>query len=211
MIDEGVIKFELDWEVGPAPDPALVAELNRWREPLFAAGLIGHYREADVGYGNLSIRSRGDGHFVISGTQTGHIAAPGPEHYALVTSYDIAANRLRCRGPVRASSESMTHAALYELSAEIGAVVHVHSAALWQTLRNRLPTTRPDVGYGTPEMADEFRRLYRETEFAVGGLAVMGGHEEGIVATGCDVAQAAQRILDVCEYEKDRQTGSMDR
>ena len=105
----------------------------------------------------------------------------------------------------------MTHAALYELSAEIGAVVHVHSAALWQTLRNRLPTTRPDVGYGTPEMADEFRRLYRETEFAVGGLAVMGGHEEGIVATGCDVAQAAQRILDVCEYEKDRQTGSMDR
>lgn len=202
MIDEGVIKFELDWQEGPPPDPALVAVLNRWREPLYAAGLIGHYRELDVGYGNLSIRGRGDGHFIVSGTQTGHLAQPGAEHYTLVTDYDIAANRLSCRGPVRASSESMTHAALYELSAGIGAVVHVHSATLWRRYGKRLPTTRPDVAYGTPAMADEFRRLYRDTAFAADGVAVMGGHEDGIVATGAGVAQAAQRILDLSKSEK---------
>lgn len=49
--------------------------------------------------------------------------------------------------------------------------------------------------YGTPEMAREFPRLYHETDFADSGVAVMAGHEEGIVAFGADTGQAAERIL----------------
>ena len=44
-------------------------------------------------------------------------------------------------------------------------------------------------------MAYEFRRLYEETDFAEQGVAVMGGHEEGIVAFGQTIEQAEQRIL----------------
>ncbi|MGB0514487.1 MAG: class II aldolase/adducin family protein, partial [Wenzhouxiangellaceae bacterium] len=133
--------------------------------------------------------------FIISGTQTGHIERTGPGHWSTVTEYDIDANRVLCEGPVQASSEALTHAAIYELDPAIGAIAHVHSAELWTRLLNRLPTTAPDVPYGTPDMAREFGRLYRETDFAESGVAVMAGHEEGIVAFGPDITHATKRVL----------------
>jgi len=198
MIDEGYIKFELEWIDCAAPTPDEVAQLREWRRPLFAAGLIGHYAELNIGYGNISVRSR-DGHFIISGTQTGHLQDPDEQHYARVTDYDIAANRVRCEGRIRASSESMTHAALYELDPNINAVVHVHSAPLWRKLLDVRPTTAASVAYGTPAMAEEFRRLYHETVFAVDGIAIMAGHDEGIIGTGHGMAEASQRILALCD------------
>lgn len=194
-IDEGYIKFHSDWTAGAAADPTLVALLDRWRRPLFDAGLIGHYDELGVGYGNLSVRVDDGREFVISGTQTGRVATTTGQHYAQVTGYDIGANRVTSTGPVEASSESLTHAAIYELDPAINAVVHVHSAPLWQACLGRLPTTADDISYGTPEMAREFERLYRETDFAVGGIAVMAGHEEGIIAFGASLEEAAKRIL----------------
>ncbi|MDJ0814510.1 MAG: class II aldolase/adducin family protein [Woeseiaceae bacterium] len=193
-IDEGYIKFESHWTPGPAADPELTALLDRWRQPLFDAGLIGHYDELGVGYGNLSVRARDSG-FVISGTQTGHIRNTGGPHYALVTDYDIAANQVFSTGPVEASSESLTHAAIYELDATISAVVHVHSASLWAKHLGRLPTTADDISYGTPEMARELERLLRNTAFATSGVAVMAGHEEGVIAYGRSLEEAAGRIL----------------
>jgi len=203
VIDEGVIKFELDWTEAPPPDPRGARLLDRWRRPLYRAGLIGEYAEERVGYGNLSLRRADDGRFLITGTQTGHLPKLGPEHFALVTGYDIEANSVACRGPIRASSKSMTHAAIYELSPDIGAVVHVHDAALWRQWGGVLPTTRADVPYGTPAMAAEFGRLYRETAFARDGLAVMGGHEDGIVGTGHGIAEAARRILELHGRSRD--------
>lgn len=197
MIDEGYIKFDIDWRCGPPPDVQTVADLNRWRKPLYEAGLIGEYADLGIGFGNISMRSGAAGQFVISGTQTGHLGDLGPEHYALVTDYDIAANRVSCSGQVKASSESMTHAAIYELNPAITGVVHVHSAAMWNRLINRLPTTNPDVAYGTPAMAQEFLRLYHDTDFAEKGVAIMAGHDEGILSFGTDLTEAAGRILDL--------------
>ena len=200
MIDEGYIKFDLDWQPGPAPAAATVAVLNDWRRPLYTAGLIGHYADHGVGFGNLSLRNQ-DGGFVISGTQTGHLEELTAEHYTTVTAWNIAANRVCSRGPGKPSSESLTHAALYDLDPAINAVVHVHSAKLWTRHINVLPTSDASVPYGTPEMAAEFQRLYRETGFAAEGVAVMAGHEEGIVATGDDIALAARRILSLLDEE----------
>ena len=197
MIDEGYIKFESDWQRGPALKRADVDELIAWRRPLFAAGLIGHYEELGIGFGNLSKRSNDAGLFVISGTQTGHLPELGPEHFALVTAFDVALNRVSSRGAAEASSESMTHAVLYDVDESIGAVAHVHSRELWVSLKGKLPTTDPAVAYGTPEMADEFRRLYRETDFPVGGVAVMAGHDSGLISIGETVAQAWRRLLDL--------------
>jgi ribulose-5-phosphate 4-epimerase/fuculose-1-phosphate aldolase len=197
MIDEGYIKFESDWQRGPALDRADVDELIAWRRSLYEAGLVGYYDELGVGFGNLSKRSDGAGLFVISGTQTGHLPELGPEHFALVTAFDVALNRVCSRGAAEASSESMTHAVLYDVDESIGAVAHVHSRELWESLMGDLPTTDSEVAYGTPEMADEFRRLYRETDFPVGGVAVMAGHDSGLISIGETVEQACQRLLDL--------------
>lgn len=195
MIDEGVIKFDCKWTRGPLPHHAVISDLNRWRRPLFDAGLIGHCKDTGVGFGNISMRVGLDVQFVISGTQTGHLANLTRSHYAQVTDWDIRDNRVTCRGQVKASSESLTHAAIYALDPAIKAIAHIHSDALWQELRDKIPTTNPKVPYGTPEMAEEFRRLYRDTNFASFGLAVMAGHDGGLVSIGRDMAEAASRFL----------------
>jgi len=198
-IDEGYIKYQSFWTKAPATHPAAAEKLESWRRPLFDAGLIGEYREYGIGYGNISIRCGEPGQFLISGTQTGNVATTDRAHYSLVTAWGIHANRVCCVGPVQASSEAMTHAAIYELDLNIGAIVHVHSEVLWQRFLNVLPTTSPDVAYGTPEMANEFRRLYRDTDFRKSALAVMAGHDEGLLSFGDTLEEAAIRILDLQE------------
>ena len=193
MIDEGYTKYEVDWTPSEPLGTDAISELDRWRRELHRAGLIGYDESHGVGYGNISTRY-GE-HFIISGTQTGHIEDTGPEHYALVTASDIAGNRVSCSGPVQASSESLTHAAIYAAAPDVKAIVHVHDGELWRASLGRIPTSGRDVPYGTPEMADEFGRLLEETGFAEIGVAAMGGHEGGLIATGDSVREAATRML----------------
>jgi ribulose-5-phosphate 4-epimerase/fuculose-1-phosphate aldolase len=203
MIDEGYTKFKVDWSDRSPLDRPETAELERWRRPLFEAGLVGHYPDLNVGYGNLSVRVEGGGLFVISGTQTGHLPRTDRHHYALVTGVNIGENSVTCVGGTQASSETLTHAAIYELDLSINAVVHVHSAMLWERLKHTVPTTDVDVAYGTPDMADEFRRLYRETSLPRTGVAVMAGHESGLLSLGQNLQDATLRILSLhAEYER---------
>lgn len=194
-LDEGYIKYQSSWTEDAAPDPASAALLERWRRPLHSAGLIGYYKDPGVGYGNISMRSTGVGLFLISGTRTGHLKNTTDAHYALVTAYDIDNNTVASTGPVQASSEALSHAAIYELDADIGAVVHVHSPDLWHRHIFELPTTAADVAYGTPEMAREFKRLFTGTPFADSGVAVMAGHANGLVSFGATPDEAATRLL----------------
>ena len=150
MIDEGYIKYESHWTPGPSTHVEATRLLETWRRPLYEAGLIGQYEDIGVGYGNISVRRGSSGLFLISGTQTGHLPATDEGHYSLVTDCDVRSGIVRCSGPIQASSEAMTHAAIYNLGDAIGAVVHVHSRALWRERQGDLPTTDPDVPYGTP-------------------------------------------------------------
>ncbi len=199
MVDEGYIKFNSKWHKDAPLAETVIADLNHWRQRLYEAGLIGFYDALKVGFGNISMRCGEPGHFIISGTQTGHLPVLRNSDYVLVTEHDVARNHVTCRGPVEASSESLTHATLFDLDPAIQAVVHVHSKVLWLRLMHKVPTTDVSVSYGTPEMAHEFTRLYRDTEFAKTGIAVMAGHDEGIVSIGTSVKEAAERILEVAE------------
>lgn len=201
-VDEGYIKYDIDWTPGPAPDVEIAKKLDTWRRPLFAAGLIGEYPDLRIGYGNISVRCGAPGQFLISGTQTGKLETTTADHYALVTAVDVDANRVSCTGPVKASSEAMTHAAIYALDERIEAVVHVHSKVLWDRYIGELPTTDAKVTYGTPEMAREFARLYAECGFDRVGIAIMAGHEEGIVSFGHSLETAAQRLLTLSPPEE---------
>jgi len=195
MIDEGYIKFESHWQETAALDNPQIATLIKWRRPLYAAGLIGHYSEENVGFGNISLRIAAQRQFLISGTQTGHLPELGNEHFALVTDYDIAGNSVVSEGASEASSESMTHAAIYELDQRIRAVVHVHSDRLWLRLKESAATTDASIAYGTPGMAREFDRLFESTDFSTTGIAAMAGHEAGLIGIGESLQEAAERIL----------------
>jgi L-ribulose-5-phosphate 4-epimerase len=197
MIDEGVIKYHCQWISGPALAADHLVDLMVWRDRLHQAGQIGLYPNG-IGYGNISLRLSSQS-FAISGTQTGHLATTTPDHYTLVDGWDIDRNTLHCTGPLKASSESLTHAALYDFSPEIQSVIHIHNRDLWQHCQGQLPTTAATVPYGTPAMAYEMRRLLQQGDLAQRRILIMAGHEEGVLAFGPTLDSAAQvlnRYLD---------------
>jgi len=188
MIDEGYIKFQCHWEKTIALQNDL-SELISWRNTLFQLGLIGHYPDINVGFGNISQKLEGK-QFIISGTQTGHIEHIQAEHFTTVIDYNIATNEVWCKGPVKASSESMTHAMIYDNDPLAEGVIHIHSSVLWKQLINKVSTTKKEVPYGTPEMANEITRLFNETDVKNQKIIVMAGHEEGILSFGASLAEA---------------------
>ena len=136
MIDEGYIKYQIDWTETPPIDRDL-SELIKYRNLLWDQQLIGYYQDHGVGYGNISILSDQGPEFVISGTQTGHIPQLDQSHFALATTWDLEQNTLACSGPIKASSEALTHAAVYACSPKIKAVIHIHSRKLWDYMLPR--------------------------------------------------------------------------
>jgi len=191
MLD-GATKFICHHVPGAAPPD--IDDLVRWRNVLRRMALIGVDTDG-IGYGNISMR-RGDG-FVISGTQTGHIYLATEEEFTFVADVDIETNELCCMGPVAASSESMTHAAIYRAASWVNAVAHAHDNTLWKRLIDIVPTTHRDIPYGTPAMAMEFERLLRETSFPIERVAVMGGHDGGLVFVGENLEEAGRKGTDM--------------
>lgn len=189
MEAEGVIKYRLRHRASPPLPWETIAELDGWRGILHRIGLIGQDpgRYGGVGFGNVS-RRLGDGRFLITGSQTGHLATLGAQHYVTVERCDIAANTIQSHGPLPPSSEAMTHAACYAASPAIGWVMHVHCPELWRNAsRLDLPVTPPEIGYGTPEMAEAVARLAGHHPLPL--LVAMGGHEDGIIACGATAAE----------------------
>jgi len=201
---EGVIKFALDYQPGPPYVGPELVELNAWRQILWQLGLIGcdPGRYEGLGYGNVSRRTgtfAGDPHqrrFLVSGTQTGGMAQLGAEHYVQVLECHPGSNAVRAVGPIRPSSEALTHGALYAVDNHLKAVLHVHSPEIWQAaLLLGLPVSDHRVPYGTPEMAAEMQRLYADDHVRGGGLIVMGGHADGVVAFGAGLAVAGSLLV----------------
>ncbi len=192
VTEEGYTKFTCRFRKSKALSHSVIKELDLYRQKLYDRSLIGAYSNK-VGYGNISIRK--DGNLIITGSTTGNHAHLSAKHYSKVTSFDIERNQVQCTGAIPASSETMTHAALYECSREIGAVIHVHSLEMWKKYKGRLPTTSESAAYGTPEIAREVQRLYRQTSFSERKVAVLGGHKEGLVAFGKNLEDAYQALI----------------
>ncbi len=189
MRDEGVIKFGSNWKKEEALPEVRIKELIQIRKKLFDLNLIGVYPDG-IGYGNLSLLLEPEKQFVISGSQTGHLSEVTPQHFSLVTSYSVARNQINCRGPIQASSESLTHAMIYETFMGVKAVIHVHSPLLWKQMLNKVPTTGTQIAYGTPQMAREIKRLADETDLRQSKILVMAGHEDGIITFGKNLDEA---------------------
>ncbi|HPD81848.1 MAG TPA: class II aldolase/adducin family protein [Candidatus Pacearchaeota archaeon] len=189
-MQEGYIKFSCN-RIGNS-SPKNIININRWRDKLYSLKLIGMY-ENGVGFGNISIRHKKG--FIITGSKTGGIERLTNKYYTKVTDYNFEKNSLNCTGEIDASSESLTHAAVYQSDSEIKAVIHVHNLGLWEKLIDKIPTTNKKVEFGTPEMAKEILRLYQETDVKKKKILVMGGHKEGIICFGKSLDEAGSILI----------------
>ena len=190
---EGVIKFHLAHEHGPALPGEMTAELRAWFTILRKLELLGQDPDRYLGYayGNLSVRT--DGGFIITGTQTSGKTVLTQEDFSRVTGFDTHSNRLVSEGPCPPSSEAMTHGAVYQALPRAGAVFHVHSPQIWQKAKALgLPETDAAIEYGTPEMAEAVITLLQNDPAPVFS---MGGHEDGIVSWGENAAEAGCHLL----------------
>ncbi|MGD8569165.1 MAG: class II aldolase/adducin family protein [Gammaproteobacteria bacterium] len=186
--EEGVVKYQLDYHKSAALHAALINELNAWRAILYKLQLVGRdeHRYGGYGYGNLSCRYQRHGEeFIITGTQTSHIAETSAEHYVLVKQSDAAHNKLIAEGPVKPSSEALTHGTVYQSDPDIQFVFHAHSPHIWSRAAVLdIPSTGLNVAYGTPEMAHEIQQLIRDPAVKAQSIISMAGHQDGIIAFG---------------------------
>lgn len=193
---EGFVKFNCYWtQSGPVISDEQYEMINTWREILYNMDLIGAY-ENGVGFGNLSMRT-GPGHqFIITGSSTGEIPELEPGHYVKVISFNIEDNAVQCAGQLKASSESLTHAAIYLADPEINAVVHVHCLDLWNEIMNKVPTTDPAMEYGTGGLAKNILRLFSESDVIEKRIIIMAGDRAGILTFGQDMDEAVNVLLE---------------
>ena len=192
-MDEGYIKFNCNWIKTNLIPEDKAAAINVWRDIMYKQGFIGVYDDG-IGFGNISVRCE-DQTFLITGSSTGEFEKLNENHYSLVTNYNLLQNSLTCKGPIIASSESLTHALIYECSPETNAVIHIHNIDIWNNLIHKVPTTNIEATYGTPEMANEIKRLFSESEVAAEKIIVMGGHKEGIISFGSTLEEAGNILL----------------
>lgn len=206
METEGVIKFEARHQGTSLREqdvPPTFEALLGWRSILFDTGGVGAHphRYGGVGFGNVSMRvgargaPRGARRFLVSGTQTSGIEHVGARDFAVVDTYDLRRGIVCSRGTVLPSSESLTHAAIYDHGPHIQCVLHVHEPSIWRARDAlRLAVTPADVRYGTPEMAAAFADALRSGR---GDVVVMAGHEDGVVVFGRSVEEAGVSLVSV--------------
>ncbi len=180
---DGVVKFRAEHKSRPldAVETGLAACLNNARRDLHQAGLIG-VTEEGIGYGNISARLGADS-FLVTGTATGRERELSPAFFTVVGQCIPEENTVCSEGPVKPSSESMTHAAVYAARSCLQSVIHIHCRPLFRALmESDVPRTPEGVPYGTPDMA----RAVGELAHALGdeGLFVTPGHEDGVLPTG---------------------------
>lgn len=194
MIDEGYIKFKTHWTQTAPLDIKSLNELLFWRQQCYDRQLIGAYSNG-IGFGNISIRKENSNDFYISGSATGNIKVINEGHFAEVYKVDAPSNQLWCKGPTVASSESMSHAVIYELLPWVMAVIHIHNFELWQRLMHHVPTTDASAPYGSPEMVASIAHLLKTTDLPEQKIFVMEGHEEGVFVFGSSLEEAFKVLL----------------
>ncbi len=183
------IKFSCECVAAGIPSFGGLAELSAYRRKLLDLHLIG-VNPNGVGFGNLSIRDGRTDNFYITGSATGGMLELTLANYARVVACDFETNRVQYEGSAIPSSESLTHAAIYESDASAGAVIHCHDLKLWEALLNQAPTTSKPAEYGTPELAYEITQLFKHASAQSRKVVVLAGHESGIVAFGKDLKEA---------------------
>jgi len=197
---EGTIRFAYSLEAPdePVAGAAVLSELQGWRTILRRLGLLGQTPEryGGFGFGNLSTR---DGHapeqFLITASQTSGADHIGYDEVVRIVN----ANPLRfwvdAQGYQPPSSESLTHAMIYQADARISWIFHGHSPDIWTRARVLgLLATAESVAYGSPEMVEAVATLLSaQPELPLTFVTL--GHEDGVFACGGSAQQTGAALV----------------
>ena len=75
-------------------------------------------------------------------------------------------------------------------------MIHIHCPEIWNyTKQLKLPYTSADIEYGTPEMANEVKRLFNSGQLKDIHIFSMLGHKDGVIAYSESMKKAAQTII----------------
>ncbi len=187
---EGIIKYHCHWQKGEPLPVEACAGLLAGRQQLAVQRYIG-VDDQGIGYGNISQRWQSSSQFLITGSQTGSLPQLTPAHLSLVTDVDIGHNELHCQGPVKASSEAMSHGIIYQMRPACDCVIHIHDRRLWERYMSKWPTTPPEASYGSVALAQALKALLQVPSEPF-QMIVMGGHEPGLLIYG----QAIDKTID---------------
>ncbi len=197
--DEGVIKYDQSNYTFISSIPHYeYTVIEKYRKVLNRLNLVSAY-DNGFGFGNIShkknyqqLHATQKPQFIITGSQTGHLPDLDGTHYARVLDFHIEDFSLVSNGAVQASSETMSHAAIYQQNPNIGAIIHFHNLDIWKELiKSDTTSINKWIEYGTYEMAMAVRECVgNKTQ----GIFVMMGHEEGVIAYGPNLSTALQIV-----------------
>ncbi|MBW1649873.1 MAG: class II aldolase/adducin family protein [Deltaproteobacteria bacterium] len=199
MDKEGIIKFKIIFKKENSVLQEDISAINEWRNILFDKKLIGCAN--GIGYGNVSVladRFYDDKKaFIITGSQTGNVSELTNKDYCAVIEYDFEKNLIVAKGLVKPSSESLSHAAFYDMDDEMKSVIHVHSAKLWEEAdKLNISMIDKNAEYGSKEMPAEIIKTYKRYKKKKINLFCMAGHKHGLISFGKDPDQAGYAILE---------------
>lgn len=206
VIDDGVIKYDRsNFSLSGPLEPFEYQELEYWRKKLFKKELIGEYPAEKIGFGNMStvmdysqFAKSIHPQFIITGTQTGKYPELNGSHYTRVLDTNINELQIKMMGCIEASSEALTHAAIYESNHKIKAVFHIHSSVIWKKMiEDKSDFTAAPIPYGTVEMAVATKECIRGK---TNGVYCMHGHIDGIVIYSESLALAGEMTFSL--YDK---------
>lgn len=191
--DEGILKFKLTLKRAPAPEMNQVIALEKWRALFFKLGLIGEYPNEKISYGNMSSRTNKKS-FIITGTQTGHLAHLQAHHYTKVIDCDLKKGLVSAEGLIPPSSEALIHFGIYEANPTIQYLFHVFNQDLCKNLKQGpFDSISEDISNGPQEIVEAANALLWKKS---SGLFIMNGHEGGIVSYGMTVEETGKIILE---------------
>jgi L-ribulose-5-phosphate 4-epimerase len=193
MDNEGYIKFKCLRDKTDCINADDIIDLIYWRNILREKKLLG-VLPGGIGFGNIS-KGLSKSEFIITGSRTGGEDEPDTSHFAKVTGWDFEKNEVRCSGLTPASSESLSHAAIYDSDKNAKAVVHTHNERLWEKMKDKYPTTPEYAEFGTPELAKEIIRLFKSHVVIGNKIIILGGHREGILTFGSTLEEAVKILL----------------
>lgn len=196
---EGTIRFAyaLQPPDGPVASSGVLQTLRGWRNVLRRLGLLGQdpQRYGGLGFGNLSLRDAGSPEqFVITASQTAGFPELEDGDLVRITHSNPTRFWVDALGHQPPSSETLSHAMIYQSDPEVGCVFHVHSPDIWLRADDlALPCTEESVPYGSAAMAEAVAGLLREHGSPLTFATL--GHQDGVFACAADARSAGDALV----------------
>jgi hypothetical protein len=186
---EGTIHFAYNLTPQATPLPEF-SELAAWRDILFRLDLIGQHPDKYEGFafGNLSAKSadqaEDDDAFVITASQTSGALHLDAGHLVTIREANLSRFWVEAEGVEPPSSETLTHAMIYQADIRARSVLHIHNAEIWHHRAElNLPETPESVSYGTQAMVSAVAELLDQHQSRPLVFAT-AGHKDGIFVLG---------------------------